>query len=237
MELASLPETILEDLIGDCVTDGLPEILYNTYNGDLELLKKSILDKKIDEFARTAMLRVMGQLYLDKKLGEEEWKAFLKQIVYQVKEADNIHNEEAVLICGCHFVEMLPEIRYLLKEELLDEIYMGKYNSCVDAMFQYREFEKNFCQSPIKAADMLKSWAMFEKNETEHKEMDKAFRELLKEAAQDKNPPKVKIGRNDPCPCGSGKKYKFCCMNKPKSPLDSIESPEERQKWLRIILM
>jgi hypothetical protein len=23
-----------------------------------------------------------------------------------------------------------------------------------------------------------------------------------------------KIGRNDPCPCGSGKKYKKCCMNK-----------------------
>jgi hypothetical protein len=27
---------------------------------------------------------------------------------------------------------------------------------------------------------------------------------------------KVKIGRNDPCPCGSGKKYKKCCINKPK---------------------
>ena len=23
-----------------------------------------------------------------------------------------------------------------------------------------------------------------------------------------------KVGRNDPCPCGSGKKYKNCCMNK-----------------------
>lgn len=23
-----------------------------------------------------------------------------------------------------------------------------------------------------------------------------------------------KVGRNEPCPCGSGKKYKFCCMNK-----------------------
>jgi uncharacterized protein YecA (UPF0149 family) len=22
-----------------------------------------------------------------------------------------------------------------------------------------------------------------------------------------------KIGRNDPCPCGSGKKYKKCCRN------------------------
>ena len=24
----------------------------------------------------------------------------------------------------------------------------------------------------------------------------------------------VKVGRNDPCPCGSGKKYKNCCLNK-----------------------
>jgi len=23
----------------------------------------------------------------------------------------------------------------------------------------------------------------------------------------------AKIGRNDPCPCGSGKKYKKCCLN------------------------
>lgn len=25
---------------------------------------------------------------------------------------------------------------------------------------------------------------------------------------------KWKIGRNDPCPCGSGKKYKKCCLGK-----------------------
>lgn len=23
-----------------------------------------------------------------------------------------------------------------------------------------------------------------------------------------------KVGRNDPCPCGSGKKFKQCCLNK-----------------------
>lgn len=23
-----------------------------------------------------------------------------------------------------------------------------------------------------------------------------------------------KVGRNDPCPCGSGRKYKFCCLAK-----------------------
>lgn len=25
-----------------------------------------------------------------------------------------------------------------------------------------------------------------------------------------------KVGRNDPCPCGSGKKYKQCCLNSAK---------------------
>ncbi len=28
--------------------------------------------------------------------------------------------------------------------------------------------------------------------------------------------PYKNVGRNDPCPCGSGKKYKYCCMNKQK---------------------
>ncbi|ECE8508711.1 YecA family protein, partial [Salmonella enterica subsp. enterica serovar Enteritidis] len=23
----------------------------------------------------------------------------------------------------------------------------------------------------------------------------------------------VKVGRNDPCPCGSGKKFKQCCLH------------------------
>jgi hypothetical protein len=29
--------------------------------------------------------------------------------------------------------------------------------------------------------------------------------------------PEPKIGRNEPCPCGSSRKYKLCCLNKPKS--------------------
>ena len=26
------------------------------------------------------------------------------------------------------------------------------------------------------------------------------------------SPRRAKVGRNDPCPCGSGKKYKKCCL-------------------------
>ena len=44
-----------------------------------------------------------------------------------------------------------------------------------------------------------------------------ALKEAFEEAASGKPKPIVRPGsrlkRNDPCPCGSGKKYKKCCMN------------------------
>ena len=33
----------------------------------------------------------------------------------------------------------------------------------------------------------------------------------------------AKIGRNDPCPCGSGKKHKKCCSASGASPVASVE--------------
>ena len=33
-----------------------------------------------------------------------------------------------------------------------------------------------------------------------------------------------KVGRNDPCPCGSGKKYKKCCL---RAEAAAVETPEE----------
>lgn len=37
----------------------------------------------------------------------------------------------------------------------------------------------------------------------------------------------MKTGRNDPCPCGSGKKYKHCCMH-----LDRVRSTSPQ--WRRM---
>ncbi|MBN2060600.1 MAG: type I methionyl aminopeptidase [Deltaproteobacteria bacterium] len=34
----------------------------------------------------------------------------------------------------------------------------------------------------------------------------------------------MKVGRNDPCPCGSGKKFKKCCMGKFTSTMDDIKT-------------
>lgn len=32
-----------------------------------------------------------------------------------------------------------------------------------------------------------------------------------------------KLGRNDPCPCGSGKKYKACCLLKKQQKVTSLK--------------
>ncbi len=233
IELVSLPDDTVEYLIGDCITADLRDVLYNTYDGNIELLKKSIRDRDIDEFVRSAMLDVMGQLYLDGILEENEWKDFLKQGVYDGREYDFIYNSIGYVLCKCHFVDMLPDIRYMFDKDLIDEMCMGKYDSYVDAMFEYRKNEGSFCRDSFSAAEALRHWAMFsesEENVPEEKDFERLIRMLEREGNQSVR--KTKIGRNDPCPCGSGKKYKFCCLNKPKDAIDQIENPEERNKWL-----
>ena len=37
----------------------------------------------------------------------------------------------------------------------------------------------------------------------------------------------AKIRRNDPCPCGSGKKFKSCCNTPLKYKLDTIRTSKE----------
>ncbi len=234
IEVALLPSEVLDCLIGDLTTDGLKDIVYHTYNGDMELLKNTILNEFVNEFVRAELLEVMGQLYLDGTLEEKEWKAFLKQGVYSGEEYSYFYDELAEVICQCHFVDMLPEIKYMLDNELMDETILGWYDSCLDYMFEYREDEKRFCKDSIKAAETLKHWAIFEQdlkpNSMEEKQKRKEFEKLMKMM----NGQNIvhKVGRNEPCPCGSGKKYKFCCLNKPSSPLDVIESALEREKCL-----
>ena len=232
IEMVSLPAEDLEYLIGDAITSGLSDILYNTYNGDIELLKRTASNTEVDEFARSGVLDVMGQLYLDGNLDEKEWKTFITGCIHSGEDYSYFYDALQSMICGCHFVELLPEVRFLQDNELIDPMTMGNYDSCVDAMFKYREYNDRFCKASIRADD-LKNWAMYENDHSQEKKDigGKLDSFLKKEILQQTKG--HKIGRNDPCPCGSGKKYKFCCMNKPASPLDVIEPETERSKLLR----
>ena len=234
MELISLPSEVVDYLIGDAVTSNLCDILYNTYNGDMELLKESVKNPDIDDYARSSMMKTMGQLYLDGSLEKSEFQDFIRQIVYEKEEiGEYIYTELIYIICECSFVEMFPEIRRLLEDGRVEQYTIGEYAECVDMMFDDKE---DICKTPINAADLLRGWAMFE--QPKKKEFSKKDMKALISAVNaeyERPQKKVKIGRNDPCPCGSGKKYKHCCLNKPKELTDEVqaESEQERKKWLK----
>lgn len=235
--LASLPSEILDGLIGDAVTEGLRDILYHTYDGNLELLENAIRNPDLDEYVRMAMLDVIGQLYLDGDLDRERWRDCLRELVHCERDEEiGFLSAVAEKICQCHFVDMLQEVRYLWDHELIDVWMCGEYDSYVDIMFHYPAEEERFCKETV-SAESLKHWAMFEQEKTGRRQFEEDFEEdFLESIEKSIHAPvqkKSKVGRNDPCPCGSGRKYKHCCLNKSQKRPGQIESEEEQKKWLK----
>ena len=56
--------------------------------------------------------------------------------------------------------------------------------------------------------EVITNWAGYLEDEEEDNAEEDGFYEVQKPILN----AGPKIGRNDPCPCGSGKKYKKCCL-------------------------
>jgi hypothetical protein len=50
-------------------------------------------------------------------------------------------------------------------------------------------------------------------------------RDYVESLAMPRRDPLRKVGRNDPCPCGSGKKFKKCCLNAASDSASTVELP------------
>lgn len=238
MEMLTLPSEVLEYLIGDAVTEGLKDILYCTYNGDLQMLMQYIREADCDDYAKVSALEMLTQLCLDGVVEESFFSDFLKSLIYdpKVNGSYNFDTFIAEAVFHCHLYHMIPDIKFLFKEDRVDIQIFGGYDDFVDHMFQYTEEEERVCDPIDSAADCLRHWVLFDKEDSKNsslskKELEKLMRDAYPTANQTIK--KVKIGRNDSCPCGSGKKYKLCCMNAPKTEQDMIESREERESCLK----
>jgi uncharacterized protein YchJ len=75
-------------------------------------------------------------------------------------------------------------------------------------------FRRELELSEIRAAveeQIPNSYTVLEKRHRRLKSIYKHWKK--KNTSRSKSRKRKKIGRNDPCPCGSGKKYKKCCLN------------------------
>ena len=65
--------------------------------------------------------------------------------------------------------------------------------------------------TPIALKERLKKRANEKIIDPYHLPTRKTLATYTPSTSEDKSSPGEKVGRNDPCPCGSGKKYKKCC--------------------------
>ena len=103
------------------------------------------------------------------------------------------------------FVGFLDGINSSLKEEIDLENLKASNKVTLDV-----DLEKLYYNMLDAKADWLynlPAWSEILSDE-QRKSITKTYN-ATKTIVKDK-----KIGRNDPCPCGSGRKYKQCCLNK-----------------------
>ena len=105
-------------------------------------------------------------------------------------------------------LEVLTMVGFLdgINESLLIEIDLDtvEEDTVVSLAFDKERLYKNMVAAKADWLYELPQW----KEIFSEEELKKFYKEQ-KESTTIRKP--KKIGRNDPCPCGSGKKYKFCC--------------------------
>jgi len=200
----------LDSTLGYTLPEKYPAILASTFNGDLDVLKRVIENSSLDRSARSAALNAYGKLCLSGIYRRKEYVDYVKELL-------NLTNEEEffqwliIIIYEFKLHELLPEVKHAYVSRQADETFCS-YAGFIDRLFNDETSDEAYVDDAI--AD-TKWWACFKKEEPDLSETER-----LERFSQYSSKPK-KIGRNDPCLCGSGKKYKKCCLGKGLSDLES----------------
>lgn len=205
-----------DKFFGDVVTEWLSSIIVSVFDDDFKSLNSVIENKEIDEYIRGSFLDCYIYFYENNIVTKEEIEKYLKKLIKLYNHDDDFifYHIEKVII-NTHLFSMMSDVNALFKYGLIDTFIRGDYVDFVDDIFNYNStMDKIF---PIE--DIVKSisgWACFKNTKSFDK---KSINDMPKKLINDYNGKNKKVGRNDPCPCGSGKKYKKCCLDKEQKQL------------------
>ena len=211
IRLARLSEETLDYLIADCITDDLHRFIASTYNGDLSAIKNLIEDPQVNLWSRIAGLESLAILVHEGVLAIDDIAPYLS----------SLFNNKAIFT-GEHLISYLVSTCcYLDAQRFQEEIQKAFKDKKVDPLVMDADSFKNILANPAgQSLDELENmitdtvyemedWACF--NDSDDEDEDELSEEDTLSPVQVVND-SPKIGRNDPCPCNSGKKYKKCCL-------------------------
>ena len=220
LELFSLPNGLADKLFGDAVTDYAGRIMASICGDDVAPLKQLAENEDADKYVRVEALIALAILTLHGELERKELMAYYKELLPTI---DNM-TIVTLLINLCTDIypgEVYDEIKAAYENDKVDYFMIGM-ESVDHSMWEgevsvlARAKRNIHLQKIDDTIDELMGWAYFKNNRTPAKES--YFDQLMNNdpgfMTKSKGTPIVnepKIGRNDPCLCGSGKKYKKCC--------------------------
>jgi hypothetical protein len=215
--LLALEPSKLNDLLGDAITETSHRVMAAVFDGDPRPLYELIEAEHADEFVRSRMLETLAMVTLGGGLDRREVATYLRDCFIKLRpHAENFvwHGwQSAIALLG------LRELRSLVKKAF-ERGLIGRQ------VMAYEDFERDLKHAlahpeapwPPRAErefvlfgdtiDELSRWHGFSPEYLERKNAPPHGLGLGEPASN----PYRDVGRNDPCPCGSGRKFKKCCL-------------------------
>lgn len=213
VELMSLPGELSHEVFGDGITEVGGRLLASVCHGDLSLIKALAENSKADDFMRIQAVKALAVLVLQGELERSSVVAYYRQLLLDpdVRKRPELLSLLIITCCDLYPEEVYEDIKEIFKLKLNDRQIIG-IDSVEEDMFvgksarleaSKQNMHLQFIDDTISE---MEDWFCFTENFRKYFN-GKSEPSKLQEIA----PKKPKIGRNDPCPCGSGKKYKKCC--------------------------
>jgi tetratricopeptide (TPR) repeat protein len=194
---------------GDFITGELWEPLYHLGNELPDLLREFVLTPGTETYARSLVCNCATQIALRqprRKQEVSEWFTSLFETLANIPVDANVIDTDFIGLAITYALEirnsgMLPAIKKLYQKGYVGKGVCGSYDSVSKDMNSPSKpyYRKELMHIADRYKNITTTWAGYTEKET-------------KIGTPVPAPFTSKTGRNDPCPCGSGKKYKKCCL-------------------------
>jgi len=212
-------DRVLEGTWSDVIAGDMGNILASVYDGDDSPLRDLVSDPAVDEFVRGAAVpSAYACLLLAGEIRLEDLEAYVEHLLSEglEREPSYVWDGWTGLCANLGFARLVPQLQRAIDEYLCDpEGY--RYDDLIarasSGEVSVREDTHRLIDDAIAETSGWYLWGG---------EVAKARAEAGANRSSARNPkasePRYaeprsgpKIGRNDPCPCGSGRKFKKCC--------------------------
>jgi hypothetical protein len=234
IKIACLPDEEIFDLLGDTVTEDFKNILASVCDGNIEPIKKVIENSSLNEYVRVEALESLLILLNHGVIKREELVFYFKELFNGKLEVDYSYVWDALPRCCSliHPKEFKEDIEKAVADGKVMEIiadlnFMNKQlqRTVEDVLIELKQ-DEDYSFITEKDVYSLERWVggfyLDEDYDDDEYEMGvnriitEVMNKYINQEASVSVPFKKEssVGRNDPCPCGSGKKYKKCCLGK-----------------------